>query len=455
MAPRDALPPSTADEIDAYVADWRAAEDVPGVSVAVTDAGATRHATAVGVRDRETGAPATPDTLYGVASLTKPVTATAVCSLVDRGALALDDAVRDHVPLLADVPGPAITVRELLSHSSGLPQDFVAQREGIDDGRDLGTFEHIAELAQQRLTDRDRYMYSNGGYFLLGELVEAVDGRPYPTYAREEVLAPLGMDRSTFDPAVLEEDDDAMTGYVEGDDGLVPEALERGAGPAGGLVSSATELARLLRCVLNDGALDGTRVLSPSLVDAMCTRQSPPLPTADGSDRGYGFGWEVREFLGETLVSHLGGIGVSSAFVGVLPEREVGVAVALNTHGPPVPLLGRALLALACGESPDEAVPMLAVREAVDDLAGRYEAFRGATAATVEPGPAGTLTVRLPERDVAFTVSPDDVDPAAGEYAFSTVVGDGARWTVEFRGAEAGTRMVLSMGKWTSVLTRA
>ncbi|WP_254544461.1 serine hydrolase [Halomarina pelagica] len=450
----DSLSEETISKIDDFVERWIENKSVPGVSVAVLGQESVLYASGRGARDIESGAPATPDTLYAVASLTKAVTAIAILQLVQRGGLDLDDEIREYVSVLDEVPGAPITVHELLSHSSGMPQDFIAQRDRIDDAQEMGLFEYIDGTADQRLTDKDRYMYYNSGYFILGTLVETVDGRSYAEYVEEEVLAPLGMNRSTFDPDVLRTGEDTMTGYVENDGELVADVFEGGAGAAGGLISSATDLAALLRCVLNDGTLDGVQVLDPELVEAMCKYQSPLLPTADGTRRGYGYGWEVADFLDDTLVSHQGGIGLSGAYMGILRKRGLAVALAFNTHGPPAAILGRGILAIASGEQPRDVVPLLTVYETVGNLTGTYEAYRSAMTVTVEKGPLGTIKVTLPERGVEFMPSPNDLDEDRGKHVFSSTMGSGARWIVEFRENEPNSKMVLSMGKWTTVLSK-
>lgn len=446
-----ALDTDTGAEIDEFVDDWRREEEIPGVSLVVVGREGPRYATGYGHCDLETEAPATPDTLYAVASITKPVTATAVLQLVERGDLDLDDELREYVDVLADVPGEPITVGELLAHASGMPRDFVAQRHLVDDGRDLDLFEHVEGAAGQRLLDRDRHMYYNAGYFALGEVIEAVDGRDYAAYVDAEVLEPIGMERSTFDPSVVDRDDDAMTGYLVEDGEPTPDAYDGGAGPAGGLLSSARELGRLLQFVLNDGEIDGTRVLGAESVDAMTSRQSPTLPTDDDDwEPAYGYGWNVETFDGERLVSHPGSIGVSGGYVAALPETGVGVAMGFNAVRGPSGPIGNGVLAILRGDRPEDVVPQLRAERAVEAVTGEYEAYRGATTATVEEGPARTIEVTLDALDLSFVASPDDLGD--GEYAFSFRTGAGTRWLAEFRETEAGTELIVSQGKWVTVL---
>lgn len=437
--------PALPEHVEPFLSEWRETYDVPGVAVAVVDASGRVYEQGLGLRDRDAGAPVTPATLFAVGSLAKPVTALAVLRLVDRGALGLDDEIREYLDVLTDVPGEPITVRELLSHSSGLPRDFVAQFKARNEDRDLWTY--VEGATDQRLTDRPRYMYSNSGYFALGRLVEAVDGRTYDTFVEETVFEPLGMDRSAVDPAALDADD-AATGYRETDDGLEPAPVDHDAGASGGLVSSVTDLAALVRCVLNDGHLDGTRLLSADLVDEMCRLQSPTLPTDDGTTHGYGYGWELDDFLGETLVGHRGGIGVSGGYVGLLRDRGVGVALAYNSVGQPTVPYGRGTLALAAGADPRDSVSLLPVYDAIDAVTGTYAAYDDAMTVTVASAPAGTVEVSLPF--TSFTARPDGV--ATEPYRFSLTMGGGVKWIAEFR--DGGTDLVLSTGKWTTRLTR-
>jgi len=439
---------------DRFLGDWLVDEDVPGASVAIVDRDGVIGAAGYGARDTDERLPATPETVYGLGSVSKPVTALVVLRLADRGALALDEPVADYLPVLADVPGEPVTVHDLLAHSSGLPRDFVTARENVVDDETL--FRHVDGAVGQRLTDRDRYMYYNSGYLLLGELVAAVTDRPFATVARDTVLEPLGMDRSTFEPDELTEVDDVATGYREDDGSRSPvslEAVEEG-GAAGGLLTSTVDLTALVRFILNGGERDGERLLARDTFDAATTRQSAPLPTADGSTPGYGYGWEVDEFMGERLLEHRGSIYFSGGYVGVLPDRGLGVALALNANaaGRSVVSTGRGVLALAADESPTEQVRMLAVESKVDAVVGDYETRRGEARATVERAPVGRIAVETDGLGVRFHARPASEDP--GDRTFVARMGDGTKWLAEFRGTGAGAELVLSTGKWTTRFER-
>jgi CubicO group peptidase (beta-lactamase class C family) len=434
------LDTSTEGEIERFLDDWMADEEIPGCSVAVFDADGILYATGLGARDLESGAPATPDTLYNVASVTKIVTTVAVLQQVDRAGVALDDAVTEYVPYLEEAPGDPITVRALLSHTSGLPSTSLPARENIASKRDLQL--HLDGGADRRVTENPPWMYSNGGFKLLGELVEAVDGRPFPEYVEAEVLDPLGMERSTFDQAVLGEDDDAMTGYEREDGDRVPaeEPLSFETQPAdGGLVSSAVELTRLLRCLLHDGTLEGTQVLTPASVEKMTDRQAQPRSTLDGEPRCYGFGLGVDPFLGDEIVGHTGSVGRSQAYVGGLVDRKLGVALAINTAGVPVGDYGRGVLALAAGEDPTEEVRAFELQEKLEAVAGTYEAYRGPTATVEAHGGHVTVHVEGEWQDDRYPAFPSST--SADDYSFYAVTA-GLRDPVEFRETDDGMTLL-------------
>lgn len=435
--------PATKQAIDTYLADWLAEGEAPGVSYAVFDADGVLAAEGLGTRSRRPNQPATPDTRYYVGSITKVATAVAVLQQVERGAVALDDAVADHVDLLPDAPGAPITVRELLTHTSGLPTDHVPATDHIADGRDLALY--VNGGIDARLDD-DRFRYFNSGFKVLGELVAALDGRPYATYVAEEVLEPLGMDRSTFDQSVMTEGEEVAPPHESDDDELVPAELplDFEVQPAdGGLISTVHDLSRLLRCVLGDGALDGTRLLEPETVERMRARQVETDPIIDGPVRGYGFGLEVDDLLDDTLIGHRGSVVTSQASVSYLADRGLGAAVAVNAGaGYAVP---RAVLAIAAGADPERAVPHLGLEAKAEAVAGTYESYGSGPAATVEPDGA-QLTVTIDAYDETIQAFPETTAP--DDYRYYTVHRAGRRTPLEFRELDDGLALLWSRGRF-------
>lgn len=456
----ECLPERTQRDIETFLDDWRVERDVPGASVAVTSADGLSYATGLGARDVEAKAPATPDTRYPFASATKVVTGMTVLQFVARGDLALDDPVRDYVDYWTDVPGEPITVADLLTHTSGMPADEEGPRNYLfsetPPASPIVTREdkrrHLDGMASQRIVDEDRFMYSDTNYTILGEVVEAVDGRSFAQVVRQDLFEPLGMERARIGYGELTEMDDAITGY-DVEEG-VPSATQfdldaagAGLGPASaaGALASVTEMARLVRCLLNEGELDGTRVLDAELVDAMCRHQAPTLEHVDGTPRGCGYGPRVTEFLGERFVEHSGTApGIGRAYLGLWPERGLGVTLGTNTPGVPVGAIGKGVLALTVGETPIEVVPSLGLREKVRAVAGTYESHRGTTVVRVEPSSSEAYIQASNESGAgwAFPAFPESM--AHDDYTFRTVWPSGLQRTLDFRTTEKGMELRLA-----------
>lgn len=383
--------------IESLVTEWLREEDLPGASLVLVDEDGECYAEGFGARDLETNAPATPDTLYGVGSISKPVTALAVARLADAGDLSLEDPVADYVDHFAGTPGEPVTIAGLLSHTSGMPASDAGVLDQALEGRPAGIADdddyerHLRDAGEWRVTGEDRFMYCNAGYDVLGRVIESVDGRRYADYVREEILEPLEMDRSTFDPGPFEDDDDATTGYLGGEE--VPEPtpfpFEELIHPSGGLVSSVRELGRFLRAGMGDGALEGSRVAPPGTFERLQRRRARFHAYLDGREEEYGLGWMAQPLVGDRVVGHGGSIGVSMAYAGYLEDERLGVAIACNASAMPHPGdVGMAALALATGHD-RTAVPGFALEEKCEAVTGTYESFRGRTTATVERAEGG------------------------------------------------------------------
>lgn len=457
--PADGLTERTRRDVEAFLDDWRVEADVPGLSVAVVDDDALLYAAGLGARDIEEHAPATPETRYPFASTTKVLTGLTVLQLVERGDLALSDPIGDYVDTWTDVPGDPITVRELLTHATGIPADEGGPRNYLfgehppaspiltDDDRRR----HLDGAAEWRVRDEDRFMYSDANYGLLGEIVAAVDGRPFARVVEEDVLAPLGMDGATIGFGELTALDDAVTGYTVEDGvpsatSLDLEADATGLGPAGaaGLLASVTAVGRLVRCLLNGGELDGTRVLAAELVAAMCSHQGPELSHVDGTPRGIGYGPRITELLDERLVEHAGTApGVGRAYLGLLPGRDLGVALAVNTPALPVAALGQGVLALVAGEQPVEAVSSLGLREKVRSVTGTYESRHGTTVVRIDEagGGASVEATNASGAGWSFPAIPETMAP--DDYTFTAVWSAGLERSLDFRETDAGMELRL------------
>lgn len=462
--------------LDAFLRRIAREDRLPGISAAVVDRDGERYATGIGARDVAGNRPATPDTLYGVGSVTKPVTATAVLQLADAGLCTVDDPISDHLGIdlgsertddsdADDASGTGgadpepVRIRHLLTHTAGYPslgtsEALIARRlrrgggsVPLGDRADL--YAHIEGAAGERVAPPgERRAYWNAGYGLLGDLIEAVTGKPYPEYVDEHVLAPLGADRATFDDTAFATDDDHMTQYLLEDSGptvasLPTRDLSRA---AGGLLASVRDLGAFLRAQLNGGAADGGRLLPAARAAQL---HEPRVDTPEGR---YGYGWQTREVCGRVLVGHAGSIVVSGAYAGFCPDAGLGVAIAANaTPDYSLSRFGEAAVALALGEQPEAVVPFWRRRQLFDRLTGTYAGYRDVVRAAVRRV-GGTLRLerRGPlERDRA-ELHPDDLGdgpPAAlgpGDHvSFHALTAAGARRPAEFRFTTDGVRLVI------------
>lgn len=450
MTPDTGLDDATVRRIERFIDARRVRHDVPGLSVAITDPDGTVYGNAFGARDIEENTPVTPDTLYGIASVTKLYTALAVLRLASRGELSLDDEIRAYTEFWSDVPGAPITVAELLSHSSGVPDDSGHERELLF-GDTLpanpmvtpeDTMVHTnAAAAEQRYTgERGEYMYNTRGYQILGAVVETVSERPFDAFVEEELFDPLGMGDSRVGHGELaDEPGDVARGYRFEDGEPVPSSydLHGETHPpysGGGVLSSATEMARTARCLLNDGAVAGDQLVDAELVEAMCSPQSPSVGSIEGaSDHAYGFGPRLMELLGEPLAYHTGTApGASRAYLGVLRASGVGVALGANTADVPIGAIGKGVTALLDGESPASAVPKLGIERKVRAVTGTYEGFRGAGGMTVTAGGNDSHVLLSPGgRDRELPAVPETADPE--DLTFVLQGQHGRRFQVAFR----------------------
>ena len=442
---------TTRREVESFVTDWLSEHRIPGASVAIVDGEEVLFADGFGARDLDSNAPATADTRYGVASVTKSFTAIAVLQQVEAGAVALDDPITDYLPFFEELTDPP-TVHDLLSHTSGMPSDgasvaLISRLTGADPvevplSSDADFRRYVADSTDERASG-DRFFYYNTGYTILGKLVETLDGRAFPEYVGKEILDPLGMDRSVLAPEDFNALDDAMTPYRSEDGERVPTDFPvKGVGAAGGLVSTARDLARYLQFQFDPDEA----VLSSDLLEKARQSYATRERYLDGTEQGYGYGWMRQPFLGDTLVDHGGSLGVSTSYLGFLAGERLGVAVACNDSPPVHPnQVGPALLSLLQGANPATATHSYGLREKGEQLAGEYKSYRGILTATVErDGAMLDITLETAGDEQQFTATPETSDP--DDLRYTTVRETGAEVPVEFEKTEDG--MDLYFERW-------
>lgn len=299
---------------------------IAGAVTLVADRDRVLALDAVGEADMASHAPMRTNSVFWIASMTKPTSGALILMLQDEGKLSVDDSVAKHLPEFKGIrvkgaeAAADLRIRHLLTHTSGL--------ETVPPTRpDAGLAELAAAYASKplRFEPGSKWEYSNGGINTLGRIIEVASGRPYAQFLRERLLEPLGMRETTFWPAGDPKARLATSYGPRGDAGLEPvpiyfmqgelEDTKRTAFPAGGLFSTASDYARFLQMLLRGGEWGGRRILSREAVAQMTRTQTGNLKTGfvDGMSFGFACG-VVREPQGVTAALAPGSFGHGGAY---------------------------------------------------------------------------------------------------------------------------------------------
>jgi CubicO group peptidase (beta-lactamase class C family) len=330
-------------DVDRLFREFAERSHVPGGAWGVVVDGELAHAGSFGVRDVAVKAPVDADTVFRIASMTKSFTAMSILKLRDDGRLSLDDPAERYVPELKDLKypttdSPRITIRHLLSHSEGFPEDNPWGDRQLAD-----TDEQMTQLLRKGIPFSNApgiaYEYSNFGFAILGRIVARVSGRPYDEYVADNLLRPLGMTSTTLHPSKVPANRLAL-GYRWEDDRWQDEPLlpHGSFGAMGGMLTSVRDLSRYVSAFLSawpprDGAETG-----PIRRASLREMQQPWRPSSmrvtrdarTGAVRlaasSYGFGLGVSQSCDfRTVVSHSGGLPGFGSSMRWLPDYGVGV----------------------------------------------------------------------------------------------------------------------------------
>lgn len=354
------------------LAERRYGGEAPGAAVLVMQGDEVLISEGSGYANLEWRQPASAQTSFRVGSITKIFTAAAILQLVEDGMLELDDPVSTWLPDLPAVLGQP-TLRQLLSHTSGLGDHFsLPEIPAIM--RNPITPEGITDLmADQPLQFEPgtQWAYSNFGYVLLGRVITAVDAdhRAYADYIEEEIFLPLGMENSHYDrqSTIIP---GRAAGYDFGENGPVNTITfdTSLADAAGALMTSADDMAIFTR------ALRGGSLLSPDMRDLAWTSTR----LSDGSDTGYGLGFNVSDFMGETVIWHSGSInGFQATWI---HQPATGRTVAVMSNGyyrPNTTDTARRILAILDGQPAPEFTETNFTDANWQGVQGRYELSDG------------------------------------------------------------------------------
>lgn len=312
---------------------------VPGLAITVVRGDSTIYRRGFGWADTEAGAPMTPETPLYIASNTKSFTALAAALLDARGDVDLDAPVTDYLRrdwFPSEIDAGAVTLRHLLTHTSGLSNDPLVFRTAYSG-------EHTPRVQRRLLEEtvaRDdaplgTFDYTNTGYLIAALALEEATGLPWQDVLEREIFEPLGMAETTARLSELRPD-------------AIPAAPYRAVGPAermrlpleksdetlhaaGGIISTLRDLERWLVAEMHRGRISGDAVLPEAVIEATQTLAAPAAGTIGPFGRdGYGLGWIVGTFGGEKLIYHVGNFPGTSSLISFMPERNLGVTVFVN-----------------------------------------------------------------------------------------------------------------------------
>src|SRR5438094_9299332 len=319
--------------------DWR----VPGLAIVVVQGDSVLFMKGDGVRELGKPDPVTVHARIGNMSTTKAFPALLVAMLADSGKLALDDPAQEHgraVQFADPYVTREITVRDLLTHRVGFGDpDYLWGTSGLD----FATIAHRLRFVPTQTSFRSRFQYNNVTYALAGEVAARVAGTTWQALLHAKILGPLGMTETVADAAELKAagitDVTSPHGIVRDTVRVLPAALDGidDIAPAGSILSTAADMAKWLRFLLDSGRVAGRRLVSArnfaELFRPQQTVQRPFYPTATLTHphfQAYGLGWILQDYRGEFIAIHTGSIEGRSAIVGLIPDRRLGLAIFTN-----------------------------------------------------------------------------------------------------------------------------
>ncbi|MBM3780481.1 MAG: beta-lactamase family protein [Acidobacteria bacterium] len=383
--------------IDRRMADYATTEHIPGLIWGIVIDEGLAHVGVSGLSDVERKAPVTPESIFRIASMTKSFTAMAILKLRDEERLSLDDPVERYVPELRQWRGPTddaprITLRHLLSHSAGFPEDNPWGDQQLAVTED----EFTAMLARGMsfsTAPGTAYEYSNYGFAILGRVISRVAGVPYRQYIQREILDPLGMTATTLEPARV---NDALRarGYRWEDAQWKEEPpLPDGAfGAMGGMLTSMSDLSRYVATLLSAwparSGTDTGPVRRASLREMQQVARTRPasVSRAPGTGAlqlfsgGYGYGLRISQTCDfGHVVAHGGGLPGFGSVMQWLPDSGVGIIVFGNrTYAGFGGVANEALAALAStgGLVPRQFAPSPALQHARSEVLALLEGWR-------------------------------------------------------------------------------
>jgi CubicO group peptidase (beta-lactamase class C family) len=327
VSAQQALPTAIDGQVDRLAAEELASLHEPSLAISIVNDGQLIFAKAYGVSDVENNVPATADTVYRIASVSKSLTATAVMRLVEEHKLDMDAQVQMYCPAFPTKRWP-VTVRDVLTHQSGI-------RHYKNDDESINTRHYMSiheALTQDFVNDPllfepgTKFSYTSYGYIVLGCVMEGASGMRYTAYMQQNIFAPAGMTSTRLDD-IFAITPHRARGYRIDKDGQLQNAILLDVSnkpPGSGINSSSRDLGLFMV------ALYGGKLVTPATWNQMIT----PAKTRDGKPTIYGYGWfvggPISTYHGLREVGHGGDVQGFASVLYAIPEKRFAVAVLSN-----------------------------------------------------------------------------------------------------------------------------
>lgn len=319
---------------DDFVSQKMTEYEVPGAVVGIVEDDKVVYLKGFGVRELGKPAAVNPDTRFQIASVSKYVTGAAIGTLVDEGKLEWDTPVVNYLPGFAlndTYAGQHATLRDLLAHRTGLRayDGDLLGRLGYTNSEMLYKMRYLMPAT----SFREKYIYSNAGFFIAGEVAAQADGRSWEDLTDARIIRPLNMTRSGAHPETFYLDDNHVAGHVgTGADLTTMPHEEAGFPAAGQVVSTGRDMTQWLRMMLNNGTIDGVEVLKPATVQqinaaSLVAGHGGPLSDPNAA---VGLGCDSYHFLDERVIEKNGALNGVRSIVILIPGKNAGLVVIAN-----------------------------------------------------------------------------------------------------------------------------
>lgn len=346
---------------------------IPGMSLAIVKDGEVVLSKGFGYKNFEKQIPVTADTQFAIGSATKAFTALSVLMSQDEGKLSLDESPRKYIPYFkindAEI-NEKITVRNLLTHSSGLNRTDLGWYTGKLSREEIikvaGEAKPIGKLGE-------KFLYQNVMYLTAGEIVSKVQKTGWEKFVENKIFAPIGMTNSSISIPSMQKAKDFSLGYDYNFDTKQtinkPTRDISAIAPAGSINSSANDMAKWLKFILNKGAIGDKRLVSEKGFAEWTTPQQKITPDGKFS---YALGWFVQDYKGKKVIQHGGNIDGFNSMVAFLPDENLGFVMLTNVSGSPlggelIPIIADGMLS----ENKSETTTQIAATEQAKEI-GKY-----------------------------------------------------------------------------------